>query len=77
MATDPEPLLECGQRLRSLRVAAGFSQNSLAARIGVAGATVNRYEQGVREPDLATRRLLTGLLGSDPYAIEQPAEAAS
>lgn len=43
-----------GNRMRSLREQKKITQAELGAKIGVSGATVNRYEQGKREPDIDT-----------------------
>ncbi len=40
-----------GNRLRMVRESRGLSQVELARRVNVKSATINRYEQGVRNPD--------------------------
>ena len=54
------------ERLRAARVAAGLSQRELGIRAGldefVASARVNRYEQGVHQPDLDTAGRLAKVL---------------
>lgn len=40
-----------GDRIRTARIRAGFSQAALAARLGVASGTVGRWERGKRVPD--------------------------
>ncbi|HVE45521.1 MAG TPA: helix-turn-helix transcriptional regulator [Acidimicrobiales bacterium] len=70
-------LSECGRRLRAGREGLGLSQAALAMKVGVDQSALHRWEAGEREPNLAKRHLLACVLGSDPYAIEQPAEAAS
>lgn len=52
-----------GNRIRITREAAGISQVTLAERVGVASATVSRYESGNRNPDVATLRLIAAELG--------------
>lgn len=57
-----------GKRLRSARMAKGWTQAQLAERIGmvdsVSGATrVSRYETGQHDPDPATSQALAKALG--------------
>lgn len=57
-----------GKRLRSARIARGWTQAQLAERIGmvdsVSGATrVSRYETGQHDPDPATSEALAKALG--------------
>lgn len=57
-----------GKRLRSARIARGWTQAQLAERIGmvdsVSGATrVSRYETGQHDPDPATSEALGKALG--------------
>lgn len=42
--------MEFGQKLRDLRRAAGYTQQQLAEKAGIATGTVRNYEQGIREP---------------------------
>jgi predicted ATPase/DNA-binding CsgD family transcriptional regulator len=56
-------------RVRAARVQAGLTQEQLAARLGVAFATVNRWENGRSGMSAAVRRRFTGLLaGLDDHA---------
>jgi len=62
------PATVYGKRLRSARVARGWTQAQLAERIGmvdsVSGATrVSRYETGQHDPDPATSQALAKALG--------------
>ncbi|WP_329847417.1 helix-turn-helix transcriptional regulator [Stenotrophomonas sepilia] len=62
------PATVYGKRLRSARVAKGWTQAQLAERIGmvdaVSGATrVSRYETGQHDPDPATAEALAKALG--------------
>jgi len=43
-----------GQRLRELREEKKITQAELGNKIGVSGATINRYEKGFRQPDPET-----------------------
>jgi transcriptional regulator with XRE-family HTH domain len=51
------------ERLRVLRLTAGLSQLELAARAGVSGTLVSRYERGRRRPRAAKRATLAAVLG--------------
>lgn len=62
------PATVYGKRLRSARMAMGWTQSDLAKRIGmvdaVSGATrVSRYETGQHDPDPATAQALAKALG--------------
>ena len=54
------------ERLRAARASAGLSQRELGIRAGidafVASARVNRYEQGVHQPDIDTAGRLAKVL---------------
>jgi len=52
-----------GQRIGEARRAAGLTQEGLARQLGLAGATVARWEQGRHEPDLTTLRRVAATLG--------------
>lgn len=43
-----------GERIRSLRVESGLSQQELSDKLGIGRSTLANYEQGKREPDLET-----------------------
>ena len=54
------------QHIRALRVQTGISQTGLGVAIGldpgVASTRINRYEQGIHEPDYQTMRRLAAAL---------------
>lgn len=52
-----------GSRLRAAREARGITQEALGFEVGVAKATVSKWETGRSEPTLEQIALLTGLLG--------------
>ncbi len=52
-----------GKRIRALRDEAGFSQEQLAKKSGLARATVNRIETGKTLPSLATLRKFAKVFG--------------
>jgi transcriptional regulator with XRE-family HTH domain len=54
-----------GQRLRSLRLAAGLTQASLAERAGVGVSSVRDYERGRDEPRWRSLMKLLRVLGFD------------
>jgi ribosome-binding protein aMBF1 (putative translation factor) len=53
------------ERLRVFRLTAGLSQTELAARAGMSGTLVSRYERGRRRPRAAKRATLAAVLGPD------------
>jgi transcriptional regulator with XRE-family HTH domain len=77
MDHDAEARRQCGRRLRDARESLRLSQASLGVDVGVGQPAVAKWENGVTEPDLAKRRLLAAVLGTDPYAIEPTAVAAT
>lgn len=52
-----------GGRLRSLRKAAGITQQELADRLGVHLQTVSKWERGITEPDFSVLGELSSALG--------------
>lgn len=54
--------------VRSLRDMMGASQNLFAQLVGVSIKTIQGWEQGVRIPSMATRRLLD-VIAEDPKAF--------
>jgi transcriptional regulator with XRE-family HTH domain len=68
--------------LRQLRSKAGLTQDQLAEKCGLGLGTIRDYEQGKREPLLATAVKLAAALGTDCRAFaecvgtEQTAEPA-
>lgn len=66
-----------GERLRHFRELRGFTQEQLAAEIGVAKTTITGYERGNRKPDVTKIRKLANALsvsGSELLGIEQEQE---
>ncbi|MFL0196961.1 helix-turn-helix domain-containing protein [Clostridium sp. WILCCON 0269] len=49
------------KRLSSLRKSHGMSQSDLAEKLGVTQQTVSKYENGSREPDAETLKLLSSI----------------
>ena len=64
-------------RLASLRKQRGFTQQSLADRLGVEQPTVQRWETGKREPDLTQLFALAAALDIAPGALIDPSIAAA
>lgn len=56
-------------RLRLLRLAAGLTQEQLAAAAGLSTAAVCQWEQGRREPSLAALQALARALGASLDAL--------
>jgi putative transcriptional regulator len=56
--------------VRAVRTKAGLSQNEFAARYALNLRTVQEWEQGRSEPDLATRAYLT-VIDKNPQAVEE------
>ena len=55
--------LTFGQRLQTLRTAAGFSQEQLAERLDVARQTISKWELGISTPELSKLVELSELFG--------------
>lgn len=56
-----------GTRLRSLRLAAGLTQEKLAHACGYSGQSrIANYERGIREPSLADIQTICRVLGVSP-----------
>lgn len=55
----------------------GLSQAALGALVGVEQPAVYKWESGRNVPSYAKRMRLAEVLGSDPYAIEVPAESVA
>jgi transcriptional regulator with XRE-family HTH domain len=60
-----------GARIKELRTAAGLSQRELAAKAGLAHASLTSWEQGIREPGWLTVLALAAALGVDCKAFER------
>jgi len=52
-----------GELLKSIRIAKGFTQESLADKIGVKKQTISRYENSDREPNVRTAKRIADALG--------------
>lgn len=77
---DPDLLRALGARLRSVRIAAGLSQEVLAAAIDVAPNNVSNYETGKRAltlPALAAVSRALGVRLVDLVDVEAPVPAAA
>lgn len=57
------------ERVRALRGALGLSQAKFARALGLALSTVCHWEQGLRQPDAATSKLLR-ILEKHPELID-------
>ncbi len=55
-----------GDRLRSLRLAAGFSQAECATRCGISLRSLSRYENNTTEPSAPVLLLLAAGIGVEP-----------
>lgn len=64
------------ERMAALRKKRGFTQASLAERMGVEQPTIQRWETGKREPDLGQLLALAEALDVDPSALIDPTVAA-
>ena len=51
-----------GERLRNAREASGMSQQQMASRLGVKGATVNNWESGKEDPRANRLQMIASLL---------------
>jgi transcriptional regulator with XRE-family HTH domain len=56
--------MEAGVALRDARRAAGLSQSELAERVHTSQATISAYENGVKQPSVATLSRLLAATGS-------------
>ena len=56
--------MEAGVALRDSRIAAGLSQSALAERVGTSQATISAYENGTKQPSVATLSRLLAATGS-------------
>ena len=52
-----------GVKLKTQRLAKGFTQELLAEKIGVKKQTISRYENSEREPNLPTAKKIANALG--------------
>lgn len=56
--------MDAGVALRDARVLAGLSQAALAERVGTSQATISAYENGTKEPSVATLSRLLAATGT-------------
>jgi len=56
--------MDAGVALRDSRIAAGLSQAALAERVGTSQATISAYENGTKQPSVATLSRLLAATGS-------------
>jgi transcriptional regulator with XRE-family HTH domain len=63
-----------GSNVRRCREASGFSQEDLAARIGVDQGYVSRLEAGARNPTIVTVWHTAEALGVEPVELFQASE---
>lgn len=64
-------------RLAAIRKQKGFTQATLAERLGVEQPTVQRWEKGKREPDLGQLIALARALDIEPGALIDPTVAVA
>lgn len=68
-------MAEFSDILRTLRKEQNWSQTDLSQRLGVSKSTVSMYEQGRREPDLDTCRMIADIFHVDmDYLLGREAE---
>jgi transcriptional regulator with XRE-family HTH domain len=65
------------ENLKRLREAAGLTQKAFAERLGIPIRTVQNWEQGHREPRIATLAPLARALGASVDALVGQAEQPS
>lgn len=56
-----ERTIKYGQRLKQLREANGYTQESLAEKLGTTRSRIANYEQGIREPDFEMQEAIADL----------------
>ena len=52
-----------GDKLRSLRLSVGLTQEELASRCGMKKQNISRYENSDREPNIRTAKIIADALG--------------
>jgi transcriptional regulator with XRE-family HTH domain len=62
-------LANLGARIAALRIAAGFTQQDLAARIAISRVALSNLESGRSVPGERTVTLLAGIFGMEPYDL--------
>ena len=61
-----------GERLKATRTTLGLTQEELAEMVGTTKQAISRYENGGREPNLRTAKILADRLG---VSLDDLAEA--
>ena len=70
----PSPAL-VSQKIHECRMAAGLTQQELAEKVGLDGATIGKYERGILKPKAETVKKITDALGinlMDLYIASSP-----
>lgn len=52
-----------GEKIKSLRIARGLTQQQLAEKLNINRSTISNYENGNREPRLAELSAISSILG--------------
>ncbi len=60
---------ELGRRIADLRGKRGWTQNDLAARLGMSRTAVSHFEAGMSTPGERTAALLAGLFSLEPHEL--------
>lgn len=63
-----------GQRIRLMRERLGLTQEKLAARLGVAFPTVNRWENGHTQPSPLALKQIEALLSESDLRMGEPGD---
>lgn len=58
------------EAIKTLRLELLLTQMELAAKLGVAFATVNRWENGLHEPTIKTKRKLSSMFKKHGILVE-------
>lgn len=69
MATRPSPLLQFGTNARRARLAAGLTQEQLAAKAGLDRTYISLVERGKRNPSLLNLLRLARAASIDPALL--------
>ena len=67
----PKPIQPIGQRIAAARKAAGFTQAALGEQVGVATATVGRWECGIIDPPASTLDKIAAATGHRLELVQQ------
>ena len=68
-----------GEKLKAARLAAGLTQEELAARCGLKKQSISRYENSEREPNIRIAKMLADALGVsiNTLAVEKVSQLTS